>query len=179
MLPLFISVWFYGCRPSPPNQSSLGHWQVNLDNHGVSTVLPIHRRYSVGSEFGYRVHPVTGKHTMHNGHDVPCRSGAWIRSVASGEVTISERSHTAGNYIEVVHRTHPKRISTRYLHLKRRHVRVGESIAKGEVIGSCGSTGRSTGPHLHFEVRVNDTPIPPLVLRPIFSDGMWNLLNTF
>lgn len=122
---------------------------------------------------------MTGKKAMHQGHDIPCRKGAWIRAAAAGEITISERSSTAGNYIEIKHRDHPQTVHTRYLHLKRRHVRVGSSVAKGEVIGTCGSTGRSTGPHLHFEVRIDGTPIPPLVLRPMFSDGMWDVLNGF
>lgn len=163
-----IRVWFLligvACHLPPPSQSSLSNWDVATKTFGISTTYPLHRRHSVGSPYGMRTHPVTGKRTMHNGHDIPCRTGTPIRTVASGEVTRSEHSATGGNLIEITHYG-KNTIHTRYLHLRRRHVRVGETVSKGQRIGSCGSTGRSTGPHLHFEVLVNGKPIPPLVLK--------------
>ena len=121
-----------------------------------------------------RTHPVTGKHTMHHGQDFPCQKGTPILSVASGEVTRSEHSSTGGHMIEIVHYT-TEVVHTRYLHLHRRHVRVGETVSRGQRIGSCGSTGRSTGPHLHFEVRVNQKSIPPLILKQ-HAEREWDVL---
>jgi len=114
---------------------------------------------------------------MHNGHDIPCRKGTPIRAVAAGEVTRSEHSAAGGNMIEVEHYG-KNTVHTRYLHLHRRHVRVGQTVSKGQRIGSCGSTGRSTGPHLHFEVRLNQKPIPPLVLKEP-QEREWDVLYGF
>lgn len=166
-----------GCRIPPPSTSSLANWEIATSTLGLSSTYPIHRNHPVGSPYGMRRHPVTGQRKMHNGHDIPCRKGTPIRAVASGEVTRSEHSAAGGNMIEIVHYG-KQTIHTRYLHLNRRHVRVGQTVSKGQRIGSCGSTGRSTGPHLHFEVRVNQNPIPPLVLKKA-QEREWDVLYGF
>ena len=163
-----------GCHSPAPNQSSLSNWKVSTNQFGIASTYPIHKNHTVGSGYGMRTHPVTGKHTMHQGQDFPCRKGTPIRSVASGEVTRSEHSSTGGHMIEIVHYA-TEMVHTRYLHLHRRHVRVGETVSRGQRIGSCGSTGRSTGPHLHFEVRVNQNPIPPLILKQ-HEEREWDVL---
>jgi murein DD-endopeptidase len=124
-----------------------------------------------------RKHPVTGQHKLHAGQDFPCKKGTRIRSVAAGEVTMSEHSSTAGNIIEIEH-FGSKTIHTRYLHLNKRHLGVGKTVARGQVIGTCGNTGRSTGPHLHFEVRVDNRPVPPLKLKKPWQQNkaQWNVL---
>ena len=163
-----------GCRPPEPTTSSLSSWEIATSRHGIASTYPIHKTHTVGSGYGMRTHPVTGKRTMHHGQDFPCRKGVPIRSVASGEVTRSENSSTGGQMIEIVHYA-TETVHTRYLHLHRRHVRVGETVSRGQRIGSCGSTGRSTGPHLHFEVRINQHPIPPLVLKK-HDEREWDVL---
>ena len=163
-----------GCHSPAPNQSSLSNWKVATSQFGIASTYPTHKNHTVGSGYGMRTHPVTGKHTMHQGQDFPCRKGTPIRSVASGEVTRSEHSSTGGHMIEIVHYA-TEVVHTRYLHLHRRHVRVGETVSRGQRIGSCGSTGRSTGPHLHFEVRVNQKSIPPLILKQ-HAEREWDVL---
>ena len=165
------------CHLPPPGESSLSNWDIATENFGISSTYPIHKNHRVGSAYGIRLHPVTGKSTMHHGHDIPCKKGTPIRTVASGEVTRSEHSVTGGNLIEVTHYG-KNPVHTRYLHLHRRHVRKGETVTKGQRIGSCGSTGRSTGPHLHFEVLVNGNPIPPLVLKQKVEKE-WDVLYGF
>ena len=175
---LFVLAFlFSGCGRPSPNESSLSNWYIATESFGISSAYPIHPSHSVGSPYGMRRHPVTGKNTMHNGQDIPCRKGTPIRSVASGEVTRSELSVNGGNMIEIQH-FGKHTLHTRYLHLHRRHVRVGETISKGQRIGTCGSTGRSTGPHLHFEVLLNKKPIPPLKLKAA-SEREWDVLYGF
>ena len=91
------------CHPPPPGESSLSNWDIATENFGISSTYPIHKNHRVGSAYGIRLHPVTGKSTMHHGHDIPCKKGTPIRTVASGEVTRSEHSVTGGNLIEVTH----------------------------------------------------------------------------
>ena len=177
---LIILSWiFTSCRIPPPSSSSLSNWKIATEQFGVRSGYPLHSRHTVGSGYGKRIHPVTGRSTVHHGQDFPCRKGAWIRAVASGEVTISEHSKTAGHYIELIHPQGTGTVHTRYMHLHRRHARVGDTVSRGEIIGTCGSTGRSTGPHLHFELRHNGQSIPPLILKVKRESGIWDALNGY
>ncbi len=176
---MLLCLVFIGCRIPPPSSSSLSNWEIATDQFGVRSGYPLHHRHPVGSGYGKRIHPVTGKSSFHHGQDFPCKKGTWIRAVASGEVVISEKSNTAGNYIELIHPQGKGTVHTRYMHLNRRHVRVGETVARGQLIGTCGSTGRSTGPHLHFEIRHDGDSVPPLILKNQQESGVWNLMNGY
>ena len=174
---IFCCFILLGCRIPAPSDSALSNWTVATTELGIPSTYPIHKNHSVGSPYGMRKHPVTGLHKLHGGQDIPCKKGTRIRSVAAGEVTMSEHSSTAGNIIEIEH-FGSKTIHTRYLHLNKRHLGVGKTVARGQVIGTCGNTGRSTGPHLHFEVRVDNRTVPPLKLKKPWQQnkGQWNVL---
>ncbi len=111
------------------------------------------------SGFGYRSSPFTGKPTLHRGLDISNRIGMPIRAPARGTVTFVG---TEGGYGSVVILDHGNNITTRYAHLSKVSVKVGQYVQRGEVIAALGNSGRSTGPHLHYEVLVNGVHVNPL-----------------
>lgn len=113
----------------------------------------------VTSPFGKRYHPITGTYTMHNGIDIGGPNGCNIVASKSGTVIVSEYSSSYGHYIVI---NHGGGQTTTYAHLSTRLVSVGASVTQGQVIGKEGSTGWSTGPHLHFEVAINGVRYNPL-----------------
>lgn len=123
----------------------------------IPQVSPAHVAY-VSSSYGYRSDPFTGGAAFHAGLDFPGPMGSPIYAAAKGRVTFVGQKSGYGNCIEV---THGNGLMTRYGHLSGFRTRVGQEIDAGALIGAMGSTGRSTGPHLHFEVRVNDRPVNP------------------
>ncbi len=113
----------------------------------------------ITSYFGRRVHPVYGTVKVHNGLDIGGPNGCNIIAANSGTVIVSEYSSSFGNYIVI---NHGNGVTTLYAHMSARLVSVGANVTKGQVIGKEGSTGVSTGPHLHFEVAVNGVRCDPL-----------------
>jgi len=112
----------------------------------------------VSSPFGYRRDPINGRAAMHSGIDIPGPIGTPVRASAAGTVRFAG---VAGGYGRMIEIDHGGGMVTRYGHLSRELVSPGERVAQGETIGLMGSTGRSTGSHLHFEVRMNGAPMPP------------------
>lgn len=117
----------------------------------------------VGSGFGNRLHPVLGYYRMHTGLDIGGAHGAPIYAANSGEIIVAGVQGGYGNTIVV---DHGDGLSSLYAHQTRFAVNVGETVARGDVIGYVGSTGMSTGPHLHFEMRLYGTPIDPMPFMP-------------
>ena len=113
----------------------------------------------ISSGFGGRVHPRSGKYKGHQGVDIPGKTGTKIKAVAGGVVIKSERVSGYGNMVEI---KHADGLTTLYGHNKKNIVKKGDIIEKGDTIALLGSTGRSTGPHVHFEVRKNDNPVNPM-----------------
>ena len=113
----------------------------------------------ITSYFGRRVHPVYKTVKVHNGLDIGGPNGTNIVAANSGTVIVSEYSSSYGNYIVI---SHGGGVTTLYAHMSARLVSVGASVSRGQVIGREGSTGISTGPHLHFEVAVNGVRRDPL-----------------
>ncbi|MDG2004997.1 MAG: M23 family metallopeptidase [Novosphingobium sp.] len=113
---------------------------------------------AISSGFGYRSDPFSGGAAFHNGIDFKGPRGAPIFAAAKGVVSFAGVRQGYGNCIEI---SHGNGLMTRYAHMSRMGSSVGEKVGAGEVIGAIGNTGRSTGPHLHFEVRINDRPVNP------------------
>ncbi len=113
----------------------------------------------VTSGFGMRVHPVLGYARMHSGVDIAAPSGTPVGSAAAGIVAFAGWSGGYGNLVVV---DHGDGLATAYAHLSRTAVRTGQSVSQGQEIGNVGCTGLCTGPHLHFEVRVNGQPVDPM-----------------
>ncbi len=112
----------------------------------------------VSSPFGYRVDPFTGATSYHDGLDIAARYGSPILAVADGVVTFAGPDSGYGNLVEV---THESGLVTRYAHASAILVKVGDRVRKGQEIAQVGSTGRSTGPHVHFMVVKDGTPVDP------------------
>ncbi len=136
-------------------------WQVLLLPTPQQFVPPLLGTLVVTSPFGMREHPVIGQELEHHGVDLVAAAGTPVMAVTRGVVVWRGNKLGYGNCIVIRHGTH---LSTIYGHLSHIGVDTGQSVSKGEVIGLSGSTGFSTGPHLHFEVRNNGTPVNPLSL---------------
>ena len=125
-------------------------WQKDLDRlELVPAQLPLSGEFLLTSSFGVRADPMTHLPSMHEGIDFVAPVGTQVRATAAGKVL---RSGRAGAYGEMIEVSHADGFVSRYAHLSRRHVNEGETIERGQVIGLLGNTGRSTGPHLHYEV---------------------------
>lgn len=111
------------------------------------------------SRFGYRRHPYWGGRQFHTGIDIAAKHGTPIKAADAGEVIFSGWWDGYGKAVVV---DHGRQMTTVYAHLSRIYKQVGEIIAKGQILGLVGSTGYSTGPHLHFEVRKNGKPVNPM-----------------
>lgn len=115
--------------------------------------------YEISSSFGYRVHPISGKRrSLHAGVDMPSPKGTPVFATADGIITESNDRGGYGNMVEI---HHGNEIVTRYAHLDRYETKIFDLVKKGDLIGYVGSTGNSTGNHLHYEIRIDDTPINP------------------
>ena len=123
----------------------------------VPTQNPIHAGH-VGSPFGWRIDPFTGRSALHTGLDFQAEPGTPILSAAGGVVVASEVHAQYGNMVEI---DHGNNLITRYAHASRLLVKKGDLVKRGQKVALVGSTGRSTGPHLHFEVLVQGVPQDP------------------
>ena len=112
----------------------------------------------VTGSFGERIDPFNGEGAFHSGVDISSAYGHAVVAPADGVVTFTD---LLGGYGKAVMINHGNGISTRYGHLSGFAVTVGQAVHRGDVIGYVGESGRSTGPHLHYEVRINDTPVNP------------------
>jgi murein DD-endopeptidase MepM/ murein hydrolase activator NlpD len=113
----------------------------------------------ISSRFGNRIDPFLGRLALHAGVDFVAETGADVHTTGAGTVISAGFSGGYGNMVEV---DHGKGITTRYGHMSQILVKEGDKVALGDVLGKAGSTGRSTGPHVHYEVRLNDNPVDPM-----------------
>jgi murein DD-endopeptidase MepM/ murein hydrolase activator NlpD len=112
----------------------------------------------LSSGFGVRTDPFLGRPAMHTGLDFRASTGDPVRATANGRVV---SAGWAGGYGRMVEIDHGNGLSTRYGHMSRINVKVGQQIHIGQIVGEVGSTGRSTGPHLHYETRIDGEAVDP------------------
>ncbi len=120
---------------------------------------PVKSNYRLSSGFGYRIHPITGRRKLHSGQDMAGPVGTPIYAPGDGKVIHASRVSGYGNMIKI---QHANGIETLYGHLSRIQVNVGDHVSLGQQIGKMGSTGQSTGSHLHYEIKVNGTKVNPM-----------------
>lgn len=113
----------------------------------------------ITSRFGYRASPFTGKRTLHAGLDIAAAPGSPVYAPADGVVVFASYDESYGKMITI---DYGYGVVTRFAHLSQIYVQVGQRVNKWDVVGAVGNTGRSTGPHLHYEVRINGTPVDPI-----------------
>ncbi len=128
----------------------------------IPSIVPV-ASARLSSNYGMRVHPVLGGLRAHKGIDIAAPIGTPIRATADGVVGMADWNGGYGLYVAL---DHGGNMETRYGHMSRIAVASGQQVRKGDIIGYVGSTGRSTGPHLHYEVRVAGEAVNPLMYMP-------------
>ncbi|MBF4820452.1 murein DD-endopeptidase MepM [Cronobacter sakazakii] len=132
--------------------------------------FPTSRQFRVSSNFNpRRLNPVTGRVAPHKGVDFAMPQGTPVLAVGDGEVVMAKRSGTAGYYVAI---RHGRTYTTRYMHLKKLLVKPGQKVKRGDRIALSGNTGRSTGPHLHYEIWINQQAVNPLTAKLPRSEGL-------
>lgn len=126
--------------------------------YGYSAQLVSTKRLPINSHFGWRRDPMSGSGRMHTGVDLACRYGQTVGASMGGTVYWAARRGGYGNLVVV---DHGRGITTFYAHLSAIHVTPGQRVVAGQAVGLVGSSGRSTGPHLHYEVRARGCPVNP------------------
>ncbi len=128
---------------------------------GGKLAVPLKASYRLSSPFGYRIHPITGKRKLHAGVDMAAPEGTSIYAAESGVVLVAQWWTGYGNCVVI---DHGGGLWTIYGHIRNGGIKVekGETVKRGQLIAEVGSTGNSTGNHLHFEVRKDGTPVNPL-----------------
>lgn len=139
------------------NNSSSSNTSTSGSNQSSGYLRPVAGRIS--SPFGNRIHPVTGKPSFHGGVDFAASYGTGIKATRAGEIIVKTYNSSYGNYIII---DHGNGIASLYAHMSGFNVSIGQEVSQGSIIGFIGSTGSSTGPHLHFEIRVNGTRVNPM-----------------
>ncbi len=127
---------------------------------GGKMLWPAEKGTRISSYYGYRIHPISGQYKMHSGIDIPASGGTNILAAASG--TVITATYNSGGYGYYIIVDHGGGICTLYAHSSKLLVKVGDKVNRGDVIALVGTTGASTGNHLHFEVRVNGKTTDPL-----------------
>ncbi len=141
----------------PPTTTSPGGPGNVVD--GITWYVPT-TNYRITSKFGYRIHPIDGTWKMHNGIDMAAPSGTPIYATRTGVVTVASSHWSAGNYVNI---NHGDGFTSIYMHMTHYIVKPGDYVSAGQIIGYVGSTGGSTGPHLHFGIAYKGTYQDPLL----------------
>ncbi len=134
-----------------PENVSVSKYELNQ-----KMIIPVNGK--ITSEFGTRTHPISGDLRFHAGIDIAAKKGTNIYSAFDGEVITADYDHWNGNYLKI---QHENGIMTVYCHCEKLNVKNGQKIRAGEIIATVGSTGSSTGPHLHFELRIDNISYNP------------------
>ncbi len=123
----------------------------------IPTTLPVLQGF-YSSNFGYRIDPISGRSALHTGVDIIATPGTPVMAAAGGVVSNVAFHPEYGNIVDI---DHDNGLTSRYAHLLKSSVKVGDVVMKGQLIAQVGNTGRTTGPHLHFEVREKGVPLNP------------------
>ncbi len=146
----------------PQFRSLFNSWKMTDEGAAAAASIPSQKPVTsvqVSSSFGIRSDPFTGRARRHTGIDIPGPLGTPIYATADGVADHAGWMNGYGNLVEL---NHGRGLETRYGHMSRIAINPGDHVTKGQLIGYMGSTGRSTGSHLHYEVRIDGTPVNPL-----------------
>ncbi len=144
------------------------HWNgVKAAMQRLPLGVPIHGEVQINSGFGTRADPLNHRTAIHEGLDFGAPVGTPVYATGEGVVTLAEPWDRYGNTVEI---DHGNGVSTRYAHMSRIKVKEGQRVTRSTVVGLVGNTGRSTGAHLHYEVRVSDVPKDPVKFISVGSD---------
>ena len=141
-------------------QSVIELWELLSDRQSLLAATPsiLPARGPIGSRFGYRIDPINGRQKMHAGLDITAPPGTPVRAPADGVISFAGWDDQFGKLVSI---DHGYGVLTRFAHNSQIFVQVGQKVSRYDVIAAVGSTGRSTGPHCHYEVRVNGIAVNP------------------
>ncbi|WP_253715832.1 M23 family metallopeptidase [Bdellovibrio bacteriovorus] len=142
-------------------QSVIDLWESLSERQSLLNATPNMKPAKgwITSRFGYRISPFSGKSALHAGLDIAAAPGSPVYAPADGVVVFASYDESYGKLISI---DYGYGVTTRFAHLSQIYVQVGQRVNKWDVVGAVGNTGRSTGPHLHYEVRINGTPVDPI-----------------
>jgi len=160
---LAFSVIFAGCAPRKTIIQPAAREKFDEEDYRLIWPLPIETTARVTSNFGARKDPLSGMRNFHTGVDLDGEPGTPVHAAGAGEVVFSGVSGSFGRLLIV---DHGKGLTTYYGHCSRLLRERGDKVNRGQVIALIGATGRTTGPHLHFEVRKHGRPFDPFSLLP-------------
>lgn len=146
--------------------------QVMMVATAYGLAWPVPASTPVTSGFGYRVHPTLGTKKLHTGLDLAVPEGSNVRATATGIIRRASEDGVNGRVLVI---DHGRGVTTAYCHNSKLLVKVGDAVKEGQVVALSGNTGRSTGPHLHYQVELASSPVDPLLYRvgttPAVADG--------
>lgn len=143
------------------SSQALKEWhQLRFQERAFRLTGPVVLHGQMSSRFGWRQSPSTGETRLHKGVDFSAQPGEPILALADGVVSFSGAVHAYGNMVEILH---ADGLTTRYAHNESNTVSLGQRVEQGQIIARLGSTGRSTGPHVHLEVHLNGEPVDPML----------------
>ena len=128
---------------------------------------PVSGRFTISSGFGYRRDPISRQTRFHNGIDIPLRTGSQVLATGNGIVSETGYDRFLGHFIII---NHNEKYQSIYGHLSRINVRKGDYVQRSQIIALSGNTGRSTGPHLHYQVNLRGQPVDPLEIVQTLND---------
>jgi murein DD-endopeptidase MepM/ murein hydrolase activator NlpD len=142
--------------------------------YSLPMIFPVPGNFRVSSGFGMRRDPFTGQRAFHNGIDIPLRAGTPVRATGNGYCSRTGVDSLLGKYVIINHNDEYESI---YGHLSTVKIKAGNKVNSGDIIGTSGNTGRSTNPHLHYQVNHRGKPVDPVKLKEELHDRRWVVLN--
>lgn len=133
----------------------------------LPAVYPVSGRFNISSGFGYRRDPISRQTRFHNGIDIPIVSGSRVLATGNGVVTQTGYDRFLGYFVII---NHQESFQSIYGHLSRIHVRAGDRVQQGQAIALSGNTGRSTGPHLHYQINYRGKPVDPVEVVKVLNE---------
>jgi murein DD-endopeptidase MepM/ murein hydrolase activator NlpD len=147
--------------------------EYNNRYYSLPMIYPVPGNVRISSGFGMRTDPFTGRPAFHNGIDLPLRTGTPVRATGNGYCLQTGVDSLLGVYVIINHNDEYESI---YGHLSSVNIRAGERVKSGEIIGISGNTGRSTNPHLHYQVNHRGLPVDPVSLKEELNERRWVML---
>jgi murein DD-endopeptidase MepM/ murein hydrolase activator NlpD len=156
------------------NSRTVSGEEYNNRYYSLPMIFPVPGNIRISSGFGMRRDPFTGQRVFHNGIDIPLRVGTPVRATGNGYCSRTGVDPLLGKFVIINHNDEYESI---YGHLATVKIKAGEKVNSGTIIGTSGNTGRSTNPHLHYQVNHWGNPVDPVKLKEDLNDRRWVVLN--
>jgi murein DD-endopeptidase MepM/ murein hydrolase activator NlpD len=156
------------------NAPTISGEEYNNRYYSLPMIFPVPGNFRISSGFGMRRDPFSRQRTFHNGIDIPLRVGTPVRATGNGYCSRTGVDSLLGKFVVINHNDEYESI---YGHLSAVKIKAGDQVNSGTVIGSSGNTGKSTNPHLHYQVNHRGKPVDPVQLKEELNDRRWVVIN--